>query len=168
MVTDTFPALALAMEPGDATVMRRPPRDPQEAILSPAFLTGIFAYAAVITAVTLGAYLSALGRAPDRAGTIAFMTLALAQIAHLGNARSDRHVLTPRRAAANGFAILGLAVALGLQLLTTTTPLARILDVAPLEPRDWLLVAGLAALPAVAGQLTKMWGHRGGADFETV
>ena len=34
MVTDTFPALALAMEPGDATVMRRPPRDPQEAILS--------------------------------------------------------------------------------------------------------------------------------------
>ena len=38
MVTDTFPALALAMEPGDATVMRRPPRDPQEAILSPAFL----------------------------------------------------------------------------------------------------------------------------------
>ena len=42
MVTDTFPALALAMEPGDATVMRRPPRDPQEAILSPAFLTAIF------------------------------------------------------------------------------------------------------------------------------
>ena len=157
MVTDTFPALALAMEPGDASVMRRPPRDPQEAILSPAFLTAIFAYGAMITAVTLAAYWSSLGHAPDRAGTIAFMTLALAQIAHLGNARSDRHVLAPRRAAANGFAILGLAVALALQLLTTTTPLARILDVAPLETRDWLLVAGLAALPAIVGQLTKMW-----------
>ena len=34
LVTDTFPALALAMEPGDADVMQRPPRDPQEAILS--------------------------------------------------------------------------------------------------------------------------------------
>ena len=48
------------------------------------------------------------------------MTLALAQIAHLGNARSERDVLAPRRAAANGFALLGLAVALALQLLTTT------------------------------------------------
>ena len=38
MVTDTFPALALAMEPGDPDVMRRPPQDPQEAILSRAFL----------------------------------------------------------------------------------------------------------------------------------
>ena len=38
MVTDTFPALALAMEPGDADVMRRPPRNPQEAMLSRAFL----------------------------------------------------------------------------------------------------------------------------------
>jgi Ca2+-transporting ATPase len=38
MVTDTFPALALAMEPGDHDVMDRPPRDPQEAILSTRFL----------------------------------------------------------------------------------------------------------------------------------
>jgi len=159
MVTDTFPALALAMEPGDASVMRRPPRDPQEAILSPAFVGSIFVYAAMITIVTLGAYWSALRHAPDRAGTIAFMTLALAQIAHLGNARSDRHVLAPRRAAANGFAILGLGVALALQLVTTTTPLARVLDVAPLETGDWLLVAGLAALPAVVGQLAKIWGQ---------
>ena len=37
MVTDTFPALALAMEPGDADVMARPPRDPEAAILSPPF-----------------------------------------------------------------------------------------------------------------------------------
>ena len=39
MVTDTFPALALAMEPGDADVMRRPPRDPAEALLSRQFLS---------------------------------------------------------------------------------------------------------------------------------
>jgi Ca2+-transporting ATPase len=37
VVTDTFPALALAMEPADADVMSRPPRDPGEAILSPPF-----------------------------------------------------------------------------------------------------------------------------------
>ena len=149
MVTDTFPALALAMEPGDASVMRRPPRDPQEAILSSAFVTSIFVYAGLITAVTLGAYWSALRSVPDHASTIAFMTLALAQVGHLGNARSERDVLAPRRAAANGFALLGVAMALGLQLLTTAAPFARILDIAPLDTREWLSVAllGVRCLP---------------------
>lgn len=83
------------------------------------------------------------------------MTLALAQIAHLGAARSERHVLAPRRAAANAFALLGAVLALGLQLLTTTAPLARVLDVAHLGTPEWLTVAGWAALPAVIGQLWK-------------
>ena len=34
MVTDTFPALALALEPAEPGIMRRPPRDPERAILS--------------------------------------------------------------------------------------------------------------------------------------
>jgi Ca2+-transporting ATPase len=155
MVTDTFPALALAMEPGDATVMRRPSRDPQEAILSPPFVASILAYGGMITVVTLGAYWLALRSVPEQASTVAFMTLALAQIAHLGNARSDDHVLAPARAAANRFALLGLALAVGLQMLTTTGPLAGVLDVAPLGIREWVLVAGSAAVPAVRGQMWK-------------
>lgn len=156
MVTDTSPALALAMEPGDATVMRRPPRDPQEAILSRAFVISILWYAAMITAVTLASFWLALRTAPHHASTIAFMTLAIAQIAHLGNARSDRDVLAPRRAIANRFALLGVAVALGLQLLTTAGPLARILDVAPLSASEWLSVIFWGALPAIVGQLSKL------------
>ena len=155
MVTDTFPALALAMEPGDATVMHRPSRDPQEAILSRPFVASIFAYAGMITVVTLGAYWLALRSAPQQASTIAFMTLAFAQIAHLGNARSDGHVLAPARAAANRFALAGLALAVGLQLLTTMQPLARVLDVAPFGIREWVLVAASAAIPAALGQVWK-------------
>jgi Ca2+-transporting ATPase len=156
LVTDTSPALALAMEPGDATVMQRPPRDPQEAILSRAFVISILWYAAMITAVTLASFWLALRTAPHHASTIAFMTLAIAQIAHLGNARSDRDVLAPRRAIANRFALLGVAVALGLQLLTTAGPLARMLDVAPLSASEWLSVIFWGALPAIVGQLSKL------------
>ena len=50
-ITDTFPALALALEPADQDVMSRPPRDPREALLSRAFLLSVGGYAALITLV---------------------------------------------------------------------------------------------------------------------
>ena len=157
MVTDTFPALALAIEPGDVDVMRRQPQNPQDAILSRQFLARVFGYGLLITLTTLAAFLWALRYAPDAAPTIAFMTLALAQIAHLGNARSRGPVLRLRRALANPYAILGAAIAVLLQLSAAAIdPLARVLRVTPLEPVEWLVIVALAAVPAVVGQVLKV------------
>jgi P-type Ca2+ transporter type 2C len=156
MVTDTFPALALAMEPGDATVMQRPPRDPHEAILSSAFVTSILLHATVITLATLAAFWWALQSDPAHAPTIAFMTLAFAQILHLGNARSDRDVLARIRALANPFALAAVAVAAALQAATALTGLSGILAVVHLDAREWLVIAGCASAPAFAGQTLKL------------
>ena len=157
MVTDTFPALALAMEPGDPDVMRRPPQDPEEAILSRSFLASVLAFGVLITLSTLTAFVWSLGRAPDHAPTIAFMTLAFAQIAHLGNARSRGPVLRLERALANPYALAGAGLALLLQLAAATVePLARILRVAPLDAVEWMVVVGLALLPALGGQMLKL------------
>jgi P-type Ca2+ transporter type 2C len=155
MVTDTFPALALAMEPGDSTVMTRPPRDPNEAILSRPFLTSIFGYAAAITLSTLAAFGWGVLTVPDRAPTMAFMTLGITQIAHLGNARSDADVLSPARALANRYALAGVAIALALQLATSFGPLASILGVRNLTVGQWGVVFLCAAIPAVGGQVYK-------------
>jgi Ca2+-transporting ATPase len=156
MVTDTFPALALAVEPGEDDMMRRPPRDPQEAILSRGFLTRVLAFALLITLSTVAAFGWGLANAPDRASTITFMTLALAQIAHLGNARSSGPVLELRRAVANPYALLGVACALGLQgMVVMVRPLAELLHVVRLEPADWMVVIILGSLPAVVGQFAK-------------
>ena len=46
------------------------------------------------------------------------MTLALAQILHLGNARSHTHVLRPRRAFANPYAVAAVLLSIVLQLIT--------------------------------------------------
>ena len=132
MVTDTFPALALALEPGDSDVMQRPPSDPQEAILSRRFLGSVLVFAMLITASTIAAFAWGLAQAPERASTFAFMTLALAQIAHLGNARSRGPVLGFRRAVANPYALLGVGVALGLQAAAVLIePLAPHLRLTP-------------------------------------
>jgi Ca2+-transporting ATPase len=160
MVTDTFPALALAMEPAERSVMSRPPRSPQEAILSRAFLGSVLLYALLITAATLAAYLAALGEGDGQARTVAFMTLALAQILHVGNARSDEPMLRPRLFFANRFAVGGVLISVMLQLLAVSyEPLARLLRVTPLSRSDWLLVAGCAAAPALIGQVIKSWRH---------
>jgi P-type Ca2+ transporter type 2C len=157
MVTDTFPALALALEPGDSTVMNRPPRDPQEAFLSREPLLRVAFYGLLITASTLGAYALALDGPEDRARTIAFMTLAFAQILHLGNARSEGAVIRPARAIANPFAVGAVGISVALQLVAASyDPLVDLLQLAELELSDWVLVGSAAALPAVVGQAIKM------------
>ena len=155
LVTDTFPALALALEPGDPDVMQRPPREPAEAILPAAFVRRIVLYAGLITASTLAAYWRG---APDaaRAATMAFMTMAIAQILHLGNARGSALASNPRHAIANRYALAGAAVALLLQLASAAVaPLARLLGVVTLNQADWLAVIGSAALPAIAGEVLR-------------
>src|SRR5207248_3760931 len=53
LVTDVFPALALAMEPGEPAVMRQPPRPPPERLLTPSLWRIIGRETAVIAGATL-------------------------------------------------------------------------------------------------------------------
>lgn len=157
MLTDTFPALALAVEPSDPDVMRVPPRDPREALLSRGFLSRILLYSLLITAATLGAFVWALSTLPHAATTVAFMTLSLAQVFHLGNARSAGDVVHLSGAIANKWALAGAAVAIALQLLAIgLAPLREILDLVPLDRTAWMVVIGCSAAPAVIGQVIKL------------
>jgi Ca2+-transporting ATPase len=162
LVTDTFPALALAVEPKEGNVMQRPPRDPEEAILSRPFLAQIALYAGLIAGATLGAFVIALDRgSEERAITVAFVTLALAQGLHLGNARSAGPVLTWGRIRGNPWALGALGAVVALQLAAVYVPaLASILRVVPLTYADWALVLPAALIPAVVGQLLRVF-HRG-------
>jgi len=157
MVTDTFPALALALEPGDPDVMRKPPRDPREAILSRAFLGSVTGYAALIAAVSLAALWWASAYAPEKLTTMVFMTLAGAQIFHLGNARGSSPMLTLRAATANPAAIGAVLLSVALQLAALwIAPLAEVLRLTPLGWREWTVIIVLSLLPAVVGQLLKL------------
>ncbi|MEJ2541268.1 MAG: cation-transporting P-type ATPase [Gemmatimonadota bacterium] len=154
LVTDTFPALALAVEPAEPDVMTRPPRDPDAGILSRRFVASLTLFAVLITGATLGAYLWGLETGSvERAVTLAFMTLALAQLFHLGNARSRSRVVRPSRAFANRWALGAVALVLALQLLAVYwAPLAGLLGTVPLGMTEWGVVLGLASVPALVGQ----------------
>ena len=168
LVTDTFPALALAVEPGEAGVMTKPPRDPSEAILSAPFIRAVSWYALLITIATMAAMAVALGREGTRieyARTMAFVTLGLAQAFHLGTARSTGHVLGIH-AFTNRLAIAAVLLVVALQALTIYyAPLARMLDTVPLSWSDWLLVFAFASAPGIVGQIARL---RGGQPASTI
>ena len=155
LVTDTFPALALAVEPAERGLMQRPPRDPGKAILSATFMRGVGFYALLIAGVTLAAFVVVGDDARGR--TAAFMTLALAQALHLGTARSRRSVLAPRDAVANTWALIALAGVVAVQALVVAVPaLGFALDTVPLDARAWAVVVVSAAVPAVIGQAIRL------------
>src|SRR6185369_2450556 len=56
MVTDVFPALALALEPSSPDVMLQPPRDPREPLMTARFIWLITWQGLLLTAVTLCAF----------------------------------------------------------------------------------------------------------------
>jgi Ca2+-transporting ATPase len=157
IVTDTFPAIALAFEPPEPDLMRRPPRSPQAAILSARMVHLTTGYAVLIAFCALGAAWWGMQSRPDEpsyAATLAFMTLAFAQLFHLGNARSAEPVIRPARMVANRYALGAVAVVLTLQMVAAFwAPLARTLEVVPLGWHDWLVVGALGVLPGVAGQI---------------
>ncbi|HEU5169900.1 MAG TPA: cation-translocating P-type ATPase [Gemmatimonadales bacterium] len=157
LLTDTFPALALAVEPGEPDVMRQPPRDPRAALLSRRMVGATVGYGLAIAAASLAAFGWGLARAtPAHASTLAFVTLAFAQILHLGNARAEAPVLSPARVLRNRWAVAMALLAAALQVAAMHVPvLARTLQITALDGREWAAVVGLAAMPAVLGQALK-------------
>jgi Ca2+-transporting ATPase len=156
LLTDTLPALALAVEPAETGIMRQPPRDPKMPILSRPMLRATAGYGALMALSALAAFGWALAHdaTVGRATTMTFMTLALAQILHLGNARSEGPVTSPRRAFANRFAVGAAALALTLQVLSAPA-LPRVLGLESLGLKEWVLVGALGGVPAVVGQSLK-------------
>src|SRR3970282_498016 len=81
LVTDSLPALALSMEPGDPDAMRRPPRPPQEPVVTTPIalqlaLRGLVVAGAVLAGFLL--WLEVVDASDDGARTVAFATLVVA------------------------------------------------------------------------------------------
>ncbi len=157
LVTDTLPALALALEPPERGIMTRRPRPPRAPILSRREVGSLGVFSLLIAAVSLIAFRVGLDTSYEHASTLAFFTLAFAQIFHLGNARGIGHVLSPARMVASPWAIGAVVSAGTLQMLTVGLDgLAVALDLVTPHPTDWALVVGLAAVPAILGQTWKL------------
>jgi Ca2+-transporting ATPase len=158
-VNDIFPALALGLGPGSGTVMKRPPRDPSEPIMSRSHWYGLGAYGVLIgLSVLLGfaLCLTTLEMDVDKAVTISFLSIAFARLWHVFNMRDSDSRLFINQITRNRFVWAALALCVGLLLLAVYVgPIATALDVVHPGQTGWLLIIGISLVPLILGQLGK-------------
>ena len=169
LLTDALPALALGLDPPDPDVMRRPPRDPRRAAITPRMwgdIAGIGALMAVGTLLVVdwalpGGLLEG-GGTPARAQTLAFTTLVLFQLWNVFAARSDvRSALLGL--GTNLWLIGAVAISVLLQALVVYwPPFQRAFRTVPLSTGEWLLCAGVASSVLWLGEVRKLLRRRFG------
>ncbi|MCB1235478.1 MAG: cation-transporting P-type ATPase, partial [Verrucomicrobiae bacterium] len=160
LVTDVFPALALGVGHAGSDLMRDRPRPAAEPIVRPRDWRTAVAGGAMIAAATLGADLFAirvLGQTPEQSVTVAFLTLAAAQLAHVFNMAGGRSPYLRSEIATNPAIWAAVAICAGLLgLATHLSALAGVLGLHAPGPAEWGAVAGFGSVPVVVEILRRL------------
>ncbi|MBF2037057.1 MAG: cation-translocating P-type ATPase [Leptolyngbyaceae cyanobacterium T60_A2020_046] len=155
LVTDGFPALALAVEPAEPNVMDRPPHDPKESI----FARGLGAYMVriglVFTVISVSLMYCAYTHAqdptypgdPERWKTMVFTTLCLAQMGHAIAVRSNTQMTYEMSPLSNPFVLVAVVITTVLQLmLIYVEPLRNFFGTQVISLPELLICFGFSTL----------------------
>nr|WP_255527129.1 cation-transporting P-type ATPase [Oculatella sp. LEGE 06141] len=160
VVNDAFPALALGLGEGHPSLMKEPPRDSREQILTRRHWLAVLGYGIVIAAVIVGAFvltIARLGGNQEQAVTASFMTLGFTRLWHVFNMRDRGSGLIHNEITHNPFVWGALLLCTGLLLVAVYVPfLAAPLRTVDPGTQGWLMIIGLSLVPLVVGQLVKL------------
>ncbi|MGZ8383188.1 MAG: cation transporting ATPase C-terminal domain-containing protein, partial [Nitrospira sp.] len=166
LVTDGFPALALAVDPKDPDVMKRPPRDPQARLLDRERFLAVCLQGIVMAVSTLAVFGISLSMLKDEvsfARTMTFTTLVLVQLLHAFSCRHERYSVFQIGVMTNRALVAAVVLSALLQAGILLSPWGQeIFKVVPLRADEWWLMAGCGLLPFVVMELWKAWGRRRG------
>ncbi len=184
LLTDGAPALALAMEKGDSTVMQRPPRPPKEPIINGPMRTGIVIQTITQTGAVLGAFVMGLvwhleagsavpagmnsllyvlqhnwsGVDVQTAETMAFVTLSLCELFRAYTVRSEYLSIFKIGVFSNKFMQYAVGLSILLLILVVSVPfLQPIFNTHMPSVREWTVILGLAVIPAISEEITKIF-----------
>jgi len=160
LVTDGAPALALGLEKGEPDIMNRPPRHPDEPVITRTMLWRILIQGIVDTVVVLAAFRIGMALYPDNihhAQTMAFTTLAISELLRAYSARSEHYFLHQIGIFTNKYMQYAVLTSLVIILAIIYVPiLDPLFDTTFLDARDWLIILPLMFMPAIAAEITKL------------
>lgn len=173
LITDSFPALALGIDPGDKDIMKYPPRNPKDSLFKDSVFTlcfngiliglltligfgyGVFAYGGA------GTTLQNIADNPQvliHAQTIAFVVLSGTQLVHGLNMRSQNKSIFSIGIFSNIYLIGAIIIGIALQVAVIYIPVfATLFNVTPLNLKDWILVLALSLLPLILNEIIKIF-----------
>lgn len=122
LVTDGLPGLALAAEPAERGIMRRPPRPPAESLFAHGLWQHVLFVGLLIGALCLGVQAWAMATVPASAQTMVFTVLTFTQMAHVLAIRSEGDSLWRLGLGSNRTLLAAVALTFALQLATIYVP----------------------------------------------
>ena len=159
LVTDAFPALALGVEPAEADIMQRPPRDPKDSILAGETGKNVILQSIAITISVLIAYIIGLNyifpNNIEGAHTMVFATLITSELLRAFSVRSERYTLKELGWFTNKNLLKANLLSFSLLLLVMYIPPLRRLFELQFISWEWLIIIPLSFLPLVIGEIRK-------------
>ncbi|WP_291628627.1 calcium-translocating P-type ATPase, PMCA-type [Clostridium sp.] len=161
LITDSFPALSLGVDPGDKGVMDLPPKDPKESLFAGRagillILNGILIGGSTLFAFVLGEYLY-----PDslrHAQTMAFVVLSVSQLFYSLAMRNETKSLFQVGIFKNKWLIASILFGIVVQLAIITIPFtANIFKVYSLDFKDWGIVILISLIPFAINEIVKIF-----------
>ena len=164
LVTDGLPALALGVDPVDPQIMNRPPRKPDEPVITRARAWIMMAQGAFIAACSLSAFLFILDVEKEgivRARTVALAVLSCSQLFHAFNCRSMKVSIFKLGVFSNPSLVLATGSSFLLQLSIIYVPFFQtIFKTQALSLLDLGVILAFSSLPLWAMELVKAVNRR--------
>ncbi|MFW6449937.1 MAG: calcium-translocating P-type ATPase, SERCA-type [Nanoarchaeota archaeon] len=155
LVTDSFLALALGVEPLEKDIMHRKPRKKKEGFLQKSTVFDIILTGVVMSIGTLFIFKNSLSSGSlSYAWSMALTTLIVFQLFNAFNCKSEKSVL--RYLFTNKWLMLSVLGCVLMIAAILYTPLSTVFKVVPLGLTDWLLITGVSASILIVMELRKL------------
>ncbi|MGF6905977.1 cation-translocating P-type ATPase [Fusobacterium sp. PH5-44] len=157
LLTDSLPAIAIGMEPAHDDVLKDPPRDPKEPILTNEMSFKIlFEGLLIAVAVLVGYYLGYENGNALKASTMAFSVLCLGRLFHGFNCRGRKNLFS-LGIMSNVYSLIAFFLGACLLFMILLIPVFhKVFQVSALNSSELLHIIGLAFVPTLVIQLIKV------------
>ncbi|MEQ9668044.1 cation-translocating P-type ATPase [Coleofasciculus sp. G2-EDA-02] len=158
LVTDGLPALALAVEPAEPDVMKRPPFSPRESIFARGLGLYMVRIGIIFAIVTIILMALAFDYFPLHWKTMVFTTLCIAQMGHAIAVRSNTRLTIEVNPFSNPYLIWAVTVTTILQLALIYVPfLQNFFGTEPLTLTELLICLGFSTSLFIWVELEKLF-----------
>lgn len=160
LVTDSLPALALGVEPGEPGIMDEKPRSKDDPIITKKMGVAIVLQSLAITVASLLAFYYARKLYPDsitHARTIVFATLITSELLRAFSSRSFDRPIWKIGIKSNMKMVYAILISFLMLIAVLYIPfLHDIFDTFQLGFKDWEIVLSFAFIPFIIGELVKL------------